>query len=214
MTQVFIFGSSNAYGVGGENGGWPDLMKQQLHQDMYTKGGTSEQHEVFNFGKSGATVDFVSASFSDLFRCFRRDNSQTIGILSVGSNDARAESKPDNFTSSLEHYQSEMTILIKQMSASFDQLFVLDYFPIDESKTMPFVSPTTGIRYYYSNKRRFQFSDALEDICRTQGIVFLKTGIPINEWIGSYLYEDGLHPNGNGHQKLADMIMQSLSLAA
>lgn len=213
MTQIFIFGSSNAYGVGGENGGWPDLIKQQLHQVMYNKGGTSEQHELFNFGKSGATVDFVSTSFSDLFRCFRRDKSQTIGILSVGSNDARAVTAPDNFSSSLEHFQSEMTALISQMSASFDQLYVLDFFPIDESKTMPFVSPTTGIRYYYSNERRFQFSDALEAICRTQGVVFLKTGVPINEWIGSYLYEDGLHPNSIGHQKLAEITMKSLSLA-
>lgn len=214
MAQVFIFGSSNAYGVGGENGGWPDLMKQQLHQKMYIKGGTSERHEVFNFGKSGATVDFVSASFSDLFRLYHRDKAQTMGILSVGSNNARAEATPDNFTSSLEHFQSEMADLIKQMSASFDQLFVLDFFPIDETKTMPFVSPNTGISYYYSNERRFQFSDALEDICRTQGIVFLKTSVPINEWIGSYLYEDGLHPNSNGHKKLAEMIMKSLSLAA
>lgn len=179
---------------------------------MYIKGGISEIHEVFNFGKSGATVDFVSASFSDLFSYFRRDKSQTMGVLSVGSNDARAESSPENFTSTLEKFQSEMTDLIKQMKARFDQLVVLDFFPIDETKTMPFVSPTTGIRYFYSNERRLQFCDALEDICRAQGVIFLKTGVPFNEWIGSYLYEDGLHPNSNGHKKLAEMVMKSLSL--
>lgn len=49
MTQIFILGSSNAYGVGGKDGGWADILKQYLHNKMYGKYGIGEKHELFNF---------------------------------------------------------------------------------------------------------------------------------------------------------------------
>ena len=37
MIQIFFIGSSSIYGVGGESGGYADIVKQSLHKKMYGK---------------------------------------------------------------------------------------------------------------------------------------------------------------------------------
>jgi len=98
MTQVFILGSSSTYGVGGENGGWADLLKQSLHSDMFSSGGVGEKYEVYNFAKSGAPRSFVKETSKEQFKNYKRSG-KTIVVVSVGGNNSKAEDKPDNYVS-------------------------------------------------------------------------------------------------------------------
>src|SRR4051812_47605193 len=107
ITQVFILGSSMVYGVGGSHGGWADLVKQHLHQKMYGEDGVGEEYEVYNFGKSGATIDFVKDTFGSQLEAYGR-RQKTIILLAVGGNNTKAEEEPDNFVSTHEEYEQEM----------------------------------------------------------------------------------------------------------
>ena len=73
MKQIFILGASTAYGVGGEHGGWGDLIKQYAHSKMYGQSGAGEKYEVFNFALSGATVDFVTTTFPEQIKNYDRN---------------------------------------------------------------------------------------------------------------------------------------------
>jgi len=119
MKQVFIFGSSSAYGVGGESGGWADLLKQSLHSDMFSSGGVGEEYEVYNFAKSGAPISFVKEAFKKQFEDYRRPG-KTIVVVSVGGNNSKAENEPNNYVSTIKEYEKEMSELLVELKESSD----------------------------------------------------------------------------------------------
>ena len=112
MTQIFIFGSSLAYGVGGESGGWADLLKQKLHHKMFSSGGVGEKYELFNFAKAGEPISFVLETFKYQLEKYRRPG-KVIILVSIGGNNSRAKDTPDNFISTVDEYKEEMTALLK-----------------------------------------------------------------------------------------------------
>lgn len=212
MAQIFIFGSSNAYGVGGTSGGWADIIKTGLHDRMYTQNGLGEVHEVYNFGKPGAVTSFVAETFLPLKQWFSRDKGEKIAILSIGGNDSRAEDDPRNYISSPETFETEMLALLNQMQGNFDRLFANGFPPYDEKKTLPFISKTTGKAYYFTNVRRQLFEDRLKFLCAKLGITFVKPNVSDAVWIQNYQHSDGLHPNSSGHKLMADTLMTMLNL--
>ena len=110
MIQIFIVGSSSTYGVGGEKGGWADLIKQELHTRMYSENGIGQQYEIFNLGKSGAPIRFVLNTFPQQLKDYGRNGKRMV-IVSVGGNNIKSETEPDNFVSTLEEYSKEMSEL-------------------------------------------------------------------------------------------------------
>lgn len=206
MTQIFIFGSSNAYGVGGTQGGWADLLKQYLHTKMYGAGGIGEKHELYNFGKPGAKAQFVKRTFPQQLSQYR-NKGKVIAILSVGGNNAKAETTPENFVSTPDEFSVLMSDLIADIKNNVDALYVLGYRPYDESKTSPKPNPLTGGQSYFNNDRRAAFQDILENICKKEGVEFIGLSVSEDEWIKNYLFEDGLHPNDAGYKLICNDII-------
>jgi lysophospholipase L1-like esterase len=200
MTQVFILGSSMVYGVGGSHGGWADLIKQYLHEKMYGEGALGEMYEVYNFGKSGATIDFVKDTFMSQLEAYGRDQ-KTIVLLAVGGNNTKAEEQPDNFVSTPEAYEEEMRGLLASLKQHADGLiFVGSNNYVDETKTNPKLNPLTGGRSYFTNSRRQQFAGIAKQVCDDLGIALVDVTVDKEEWLSNYLYKDGLHPNDAGYQ--------------
>ncbi len=206
MIQIFIIGSSTVYGVGGEDGGWADMVKRAFHQKMYASGGIGEKIEVFNFAKAGAEIKFFLETYPKLIDLYGRGG-KIITIVSVGGNNIKAENRPDNFVSTLEEY-------VDQMSALFDMLKLHSHHVVavgggyyDESKTNPKDNPLTGGTSYFSNQRKQQFEKRLQDICLEKGVVFIRPEVSEEEWKHKYLFSDGLHPNNKGHQLIASKVV-------
>ena len=185
MIQFFAFGSSSTYGVGAEQAGWADLLKQRLHQEMYAEDGVGEKYEFFNFGKSGATISFVQATNKDILENYGRD-CQKIALVSVGGNNSKAEDEPDNFVSTPEEFQAEMTQLLTELQAAFDSVLFVGGGYVDESKTNPKPNPLTGGKSYFSNGRRAQFDAVLVEVCKTLGVTYIELGVEEAEWIATY----------------------------
>ena len=199
------------YGVGGPHGGWADLIKQHLHQKMYGENGVGEKYEIYNFGKSGATIDFVKDTFKSQLDAYDRKQ-KTIVLVSVGGNNTKAEETPDNFVSTPEEYEREMRELLELLKQNCDGLILVgSNRPVDESKTNPKTNPLTGGKSYFTNARRQQFSSIIQEICEDMQVDLVDIVTTENEWLTKYIYSDGLHPNEAGHQLIFSSIMSALN---
>ena len=206
MIQIFIVGSSTVYGAGGKNGGWADLLKQAAHNKMYGKGGVGEKYEIYNFGKSGATIDFVQSTFPQQLEQYGRGG-KVITIVNVGGNNAKAEDRPDNFVSTVDEYSNEMGKLLDMLKAKSKHVIAVGSGFYDESKTNPKPNPLTGGKSYFTNKRRNVFQNRFKKLCEQRSITFVEVGVSEDEWRQKYLYEDGLHPNQKGHELICKNVL-------
>lgn len=212
MVQIFFLGSSSTHGVGGANGGYADIIKQKLHQKMYGAGGVGEQYEIYNFGKSGATIDFVYDTFPQQLEQYGR-GSQIITILNVGGNNAKAENTPDNFVSTIEKYSEEMGQLLDMLKDKSTHVIAVGSGYYDESKTNPKPNPLTGGKSYFSNERSQEFQQQFKKLCEDRDIAFVGVGVSEQEWKDKYLYEDGLHANKAGHEFMSKKVLAQLESA-
>lgn len=209
MIQIFIIGASSVYGVGGESGGWADLIKKSLHHRMYGKNGIGEKYEVYNFGLSGAKIDFVQKTFPIQLQQYGRGG-KTIVIISLGGNNAKAENSPENYVSTVKEFTAQMSELLNLLKSLKTHTIVVGGGYYDESKTNPKHNPLTGGKSYFTNKRKVEFENGLKQLCDDMCIPFVEVTIPQDLWKKEYLYKDGLHPNHKGHEYICNNVMKQL----
>ena len=208
MAQIYILGSSHSYGVGGEDGGWGDILKRKLHHKMYGEGGIGEKNELYNFAKPGATIQFVLDTYKDQIGSYNRGEKK-IALIAVGANNAKAVDVPDNFVSTPEEFEAAMSELFAGLVENFDKVvFAADGF-VDESKTTPKINPFTGGNSYFFNERIQLLSLITKKLASEYGVVRVETGVGEEEWIEKYVHpRDGLHRNSAGHELLANQIWE------
>lgn len=209
MIQIFLLGSSSIYGVGAENAGWGDLVKQALHKKMYSDAGVGEKYEVYNFGKSGAKIEWVLETFPKQLKNYGRGG-KIISVVAVGANNSKAENEPDNFVSTIEEYTKDMSQLLDLLKKSSDHVIAVSAGYYDESKTNPKHNPLTGGKSYFTNARSKVFSERFKELCEERQITFVTDGVTEEEWKEKYLFRDGLHPNQAGHQLISQKVLEQL----
>jgi len=175
------------------------MLKRELHKRSYADAGEGERYEVFNFAKSGAKISFVQGTFKDQLRNYKRSNAKTIALVAIGGNNTKAENEPDNFVSTPEEYEAELTTLLQDIQRSVDQVVFIGSGYVDEAKTNPKHNPLTGGKSYFTNERRAIFEEKLKEICEKLHIPLVSLDVSETEWKSNYLYVDGLHPNSEGH---------------
>lgn len=206
MIQIFIFGSSFVYGVGAETAGWADLVKRHYHEKMYSQDGEGEKYEVYNFGLSGATIDFVAKTAPVILDNYGRNGKRVI-MLSLGGNNAKAENTPDNYVSTIEDFEKEMSTLLEKLKTYTSHVIAIGGGYLDENKTNPKHNPLTGGKSYMRNDRKKIFEHKVKELCESKGMKFIEIGISESEWKEKYLYVDGVHPNQAGHEFVAKKVI-------
>lgn len=204
MKQVFILGASTVYGVGAQQAGWGDLVKQYFHSYMFSEGGPGEAFEVYNFAKSGATIDFITKTFPEHFENYSKSE-KVISIASVGGNNSRANYDPGNFVSTPDSYKKELLDLVETLKARSDKIIFVGNGWVDETKTTPFLTKRGG-KYYFTNERRRQFDEITRQVCEQDSIDYVSIDVSEKDWVDRYIYQDGLHPNQAGHQLIFDAL--------
>jgi lysophospholipase L1-like esterase len=214
MSQILIMGASTVYGVGGAHGGWADLVKLHLHEEMYAKNMVSEAHEVHIFAKPDATVHFVVDTYERYIADYRRNNRKTVVILSIGMNDTKAIDSPDNYLNTPQAYKQSMTALLNGLAKITDAVLCVGFASVDESRTSPKLNPFTGKHSYFTNKRIQMFNAAFEEAVNSSDAnatyvdLVTQTG---DDWPKSCLSADGLHPNDTGHRRIFDKLMPQIN---
>lgn len=205
-TQIFALGASFGYGIGGPAGGWPDMLKRDLHQEQYA-GEFTEATDVYSFGKPGMMCcDVLACAESDIrHRLYGKSN--VIVAIHLGMNDSRAKDTIDGFVNTPENFSKELGELFTLVKQFTNDIIYIDGSPADESKTMPKVSPLDGTMSYFSNKRIGLFSQLAGEVASKHGVAFVDvfTKAESMGW-HDYIAADGLHPNGAGHLWLYEQI--------
>jgi hypothetical protein len=208
MSKVFFFGASIEYGVGGESGGWADMVKQSVHRIMFADNGVGEKHQVYIFAKPGADINFVVNSFESQLDDFGGDNQEVIAVVSVGMNDAKAKNGPNNFLSNVEEYKAAMSKLLTKLKKRTDKIVCVGFTPVDETKTTPKNNPLTGDKTFHYNHRVEDFNKGFAEVTRQSGATFIDLFSQAESigWRENYLYADGIHPNSLGHKWIFEQV--------
>ena len=201
MKQFFVMGASSVYGVGAENG-WADLVKTYLHTKMYGPSSIGERYEIFNFSKSGSTIEFIASNFDWIYRNYHRPDAELVILISVGGNDAKAEGRPDNFVCSPEDFRKKIVSLIQSLQEHATQIAFVGNGFVDDTKTNPKASPFDGGKSYFTNERRSLFNSITKEVCEDNGIRFIVANVEQSYWIKNCHYDDGLHPNQKGYEEV------------
>lgn len=213
MAQILIFGASTAYGVGGTKGGWPDALKFSLHDQMYgVKTMPLEKHEVYNLCVPGATVAHIQERMAVEIKGFSKAGRDTIVVIELGGNDAKAMETTENFANTPEKFYGDMKSLVSDALNLTKKVLLVGMLPVDESKTTPRTNPNNGNKTYFTNKRMRLFEDVLEKVAADTGIGFtpLFDKATEDDWQNKLIFDDGLHPNSNGHTWLLEKIKPAL----
>lgn len=187
IESICIFGDSAAWGAWDmEKGGWVNRLW------LYVAHKIDENYvEIHNLSISGGTTDTILERFESEAKI---RNADAI-IFQTGGNDASYEKHGEKlqFMVTQEKFRSNLEEIIKRARKITQNIIFMDLKNCDESKTMP----VSWVDIYYTNENIQKYNKIMEDVCREQNVLFLDIKPLKNED-----FEDGLHPNAAGHEKV------------
>ena len=190
--SICIFGDSTAWGAWDtEKGGWVNRLWFHVAKR------DEDYVEIYNQSISGGTTETILARFENEAKI---RNADAI-IFQTGGNDAAYNKTPDNFLVQPEKFKGNLEEIIKRAKKITDKIIFMDLKNCDESKTMP----VSWVDIYYSNANIQKYSEIMENVCKEQGVLFLDPGL-----LNNSDFDDGLHPNAVGHQKIFEVVRNFL----
>ncbi len=192
--KILVFGDSIAWGAfDTELGGWVQRLK------------------LFGFGNNFNVYDFSVSSndskgilFSleeDINKIKRIEPAEEYAfIFAIGTNDAAYFNNKENKTTSKEEFKSNLKKVIEISKKYTKEIIFVSIAGADYSKTQP-IPWTQGI--YYTEKDFKEYNQIIEEVCKEKNTIYLSVyGILENSD-----FEDGLHPNSKGHEKIFQKII-------
>lgn len=191
--KILFFGDSITRGYDDSEGGWVHRLRI-VFGDKYT------------FVNSGVPGD---SSFDVLSRISNEDeeliDTNAAVVIAVGVNDARIRNG-HHFTE-VEDYTRNLDKIYLQAKKISKKILFIGLTPCDEILSMPVDWDDT----IYKNSRIEMFNDALRDFCKSNNVAFVEIFEPFkNAMKDMALISDGVHPNEEGHQLIADLVKPSL----
>lgn len=204
--QIFVFGDSITYGAWDPEGGWVARLRKYLDKKQLAEP-KQFYYMVYNLGVSGDSSEDVLERFStEIEQRFEKDV-EALVIFAIGINDAHffknvAQAKVvEKFNVNLK----KLTALAHEYTRNI--LFV-GATPVIESKTMPV---PWNVAISYDNKQISKDDKLVREFCKKKNIPFIEV---FEDWQTTkyelLLSHDGLHPNSEGHEKIAEAVKKYL----
>jgi len=114
-------------------------------------------------------------------------------IFQTGGNDAAYEHTPSNYLVAPDKFGKNLEEIIRRARKITENIIFMDLRNCDESNTMP----VPWVDIYYTNQNIEKYREIMKDVCRENDILFLDIK-PLDN--GDF--DDGLHPNAAGHEKI------------
>ncbi len=196
--RVVAIGSSSLFGVGDSDGGGFIGRLKKWHE------GIDIRNSVYNLGIPGDTTTGMLKRFSEV--SIRKPN---LILISSGLNDTRRIGKKNApNTTPLPAFRNNIKALISEAREIADLVFISVY-PIDEERTAPLTYWKK--EYYYLFNDAKEYEAATKEICKQSNIAYVDN---FSEWMAgdykNWLFEDGLHANAQGHEKIFQGLKQRL----
>ena len=191
--HLCVFGDSTAWGAwDAEKGGWVNRLWLYCAEHSWDT-------FVYNLGIDGGTTKTILERFESEARA--RDVDML--IFQTGGNDASYTSglSEDDHKVSLEDFEKNIRTLIEKSRVLTDKILFVDLRNCDESKTVP----ALGCDWCYTNKNLSLYNETMNRVCAELGVLHVSLDpLPLED------FEDGLHANAAGHQKIFEQVLKVL----
>ncbi|MDP2672145.1 MAG: GDSL-type esterase/lipase family protein [Candidatus Daviesbacteria bacterium] len=186
--SICIFGDSTAWGAWDmEKGGWVNRLW------LYMAGkeeGDSSYANIYNCSVSGGTTEAILTRFESEAKIREADTL----IFQSGGNDSYLKGKGGSNQISPDKFKQNIEEIIKRAKNITKNIMFIGLKNVDESKTMP----VSWKDIYYVNAEIKKYNEIMENVCRENNLKYLD----IFGLLNKEDFEDGLHPNVIGHEKI------------
>lgn len=206
MSQIFAFGDSITWGSWDPEGGWADRLKREIIKIIDE---SEEDYEIifYNLGIPSQRTDQLLERFkNEVDARFDEDNQEKYFIFSFGANDSAFKNIEKKFHLSVDEYRSNIEKAIKQARDYSNNFVFLNTTPVNEIKTDGTLNESRKNEYID------KYNQVLAEACNKNNIDLLDVNFEFkkhNEL--TLLYEDGLHPNTEGHKIILNLVKNYLT---
>ena len=200
--RILVFGDSITQGFWDTDGGWVQRIRTVYDKETIKTG--YDLPTIFNLGISGNSSGDIVERFEAETEARYQDEKLGL-VFAVGVNDSRTKSGV-NFSEPKE-YKSNLEKLLAMARKYSDKIAFVGLTPCVEERSNPVSWGDTG----YTNDRIRVFNQISEDFCHDNALEFIDILTPFTEaGAKTELLPDSLHPNNEGHQLIADIVLPRL----
>jgi len=195
IKSICIFGDSTAWGAWDmEKGGWVNRLW------LYAGKKTDCECNIYNLSISGGTTETILERFESEAKTRKADGL----IFQSGGNDSYLKGKNGPNQIPLEKFKNNLEQIIKRAKNITQNIIFIGFKNVDESKT----TPVSWKDIYYINAEIKKYDETIREVCNQYNIPYLNIFglLDVND------FEDGLHPNAVGHEKIFIKVRDFLTL--
>ena len=209
MASIVCFGDSITQGFVDLEGGWTQRLRRRLDQEATFPLGDIRfpAHAVFNLGVSDDTSEGLAARLERELEP-RMLGDQTIVVVAVGVNETAYDPGTGQPAHDPERFAATLAGLVTTARRHTGRVLLVGLLPCDEARMQPPLWGGDG--GHYANDRIGQFNQAVRTVAADTGTALVDCFEEVLAGDHAALLHDGLHPNGAGHQLLADRIAERL----
>ncbi len=201
MRDIFFLGDSITYGEWDEQGGWVQRLRAPLDQ-AYVQG-KGVKSRVYNLGITGNTSqDLLRRLDTEVGARFNKA-AETFIVIAIGMNDTHMMMPENTPFSTPEEFGRNLGLLIGAARKFTRKIALVGLNPIEQQKTDPL--PWNTAKAYRTDRVRV-FNTIIEKMAAEEELFFVDIW---KDWAlldHKTLLCDGLHPNGDGHRRIASRV--------
>lgn len=173
---------------------WANLLRNHLEKS------TSDLFRVYDLGVDMDTTKDVLVRI-DIEAKARKP---AIIIFNIGANDSLFRTHPENEETPLGEFEENIEKLIVKARTFTEKILIVGLVKGSDKWTTPLIQSTTGKTY--TKERTRIYDRKLEEIAAEMKVAFAD----VNDKLEDSDFDDGLHPNANGHMKMFAVISKEL----
>ncbi|WP_440067253.1 SGNH/GDSL hydrolase family protein [Tenacibaculum discolor] len=198
MTHIICFGDSITRGENdNEKGGWTDRLKAYC-MELFLKN-RKDEICVFNMGIGGETTEGLIKRFVNEFDTRLLKDANNIVTLAYGANDIASLNGKNAV--SIEKFRDNLNLCIDHALKHNATVYLINILPVIEDDN------NTKKR---SLKDILRYNDVLLSIAQKQNINLIDVHSKFDITKENLLTYDGVHPNAEGHEKIFNIIKESI----
>jgi len=191
--KILVFGDSITYGqLDLEMGGWVNRLRLRLANDS-----SIASCHVFNMGISGQTTGEILERFERECKGRVVEEFNNIIVIAAGINDSQLlDNEP---IADEDELRANVKALIEKAKELTPKVIYVGLTPVDDKRTVPFIWDKSR---KWINERVAAYDEIISSVCSEMGVRY----VYVYDQIDPATNADGLHPSGDGHEILADIM--------
>jgi len=210
--KLIIFGDSIAYGFWDPQGGWVQRLRSELDKRVAVESKelldpTTEYYRVYNLAISGNTSDVVLKQVkSEPMLRIKDDTDDSAIIVGIGVNDSATINDTGKNWVAPESFRKNIAGIIEKAKEQAAKVLFIGIAPVDEKRVAPCpFAPELSFR----NSGAKRYEAIISEECEKAKVPFLPLFDALKQGWDAKL-EDGLHPNGYGHERIFKEVLAFL----